>query len=547
VTLNLGINLHPKLSSGRWYGTVEVPHVCGETKDFQVVVIEGMPLQSYWWPMLALVAVSVAGTAAIVTYTVVMLRFVLRSRRTVRFYQGAVPLEAPWRECWQAVTLLGEQKNETARYWKWMVTLAVFFAVPAAQFVFRDYYLAFIKTGDRNACYFNNECARPWWVFFSFNNVASNVAFLISALGLGLLTTYREIDRRSRYMLRALAVAIAAEGVCSGLYHVCPTRLSFQLDTTFSNIISAMVIIETFRVWGFYVKAWQAFSVFSLFTVLNLIGTLLDSGLVDNLTAKDVFLLFSVLFFNVITGVLVASIVLDCVSNHRRSRAVWISIGVVLLLFQTLTMIIVYLGWSDFSMLYAVGLMIEAFSLMGVLLIASFHRYCFRQKVVVLVTAFIAAATNCSAYAVFMFAPVSDKDASPADSNNMNAPCLMWDFFDHHDLWHLLASYGLLLLGVTLNVLNVRAPPKPGSTGAIISGSSSPTAGSGVSERAAINPRRRTVLSDLESTDEGASTYGEEDEDADYFTHEEYDAAIMNTEPAMPQSSYGAIDADSRS
>ena len=39
----------------------------------------------------------------------------------------------------------------------------------------------------------------------------------------------------------------------------------------------------------------------------------------------------------------------------------------------------------------------------------------------------------------------TDWSTSPAFSRNLNEPCILFNFFDWHDLWHLLSSLALLL------------------------------------------------------------------------------------------------------
>ena len=46
---------------------------------------------------------------------------------------------------------------------------------------------------------------------------------------------------------------------------------------------------------------------------------------------------------------------------------------------------------------------------------------------------------------VFQGYPTSDKSLKPPGSRNLNKDCVLLNFFDYHDIWHILSSFGLLM------------------------------------------------------------------------------------------------------
>ena len=50
-----------------------------------------------------------------------------------------------------------------------------------------------------------------------------------------------------------------------------------------------------------------------------------------------------------------------------------------------------------------------------------------------------------SAFYVFKAFPTTDKANTPAESRNKNHECKWFGFFDYHDIWHFLSSFGLLM------------------------------------------------------------------------------------------------------
>ena len=50
-----------------------------------------------------------------------------------------------------------------------------------------------------------------------------------------------------------------------------------------------------------------------------------------------------------------------------------------------------------------------------------------------------------SALAFFIGFPTTDKAETPEISRNKNQKCIIIDFYDYHDLWHILSSFALLM------------------------------------------------------------------------------------------------------
>ena len=50
-----------------------------------------------------------------------------------------------------------------------------------------------------------------------------------------------------------------------------------------------------------------------------------------------------------------------------------------------------------------------------------------------------------SAFYIFKAFPRTDKANTPEKSRNQNHECISFGFFDYHDIWHILSSFGLLM------------------------------------------------------------------------------------------------------
>ena len=53
----------------------------------------------------------------------------------------------------------------------------------------------------------------------------------------------------------ALGVALIMEGVLSGCYHICPTKVNFQFDTTFMYVISVLLFLKVYQ-FRWVIKRW---------------------------------------------------------------------------------------------------------------------------------------------------------------------------------------------------------------------------------------------------------------------------------------------------
>ena len=65
----------------------------------------------------------------------------------------------------------------------------------------------------------------------------------------------------------------------------------------------------------------------------------------------------------------------------------------------------------------------------------------FLQALYVLLTFGIMVVALC----FFALKASTDKEKSPSESRDLNHDCVSLDFFDYHDLWHILSSFSLLM------------------------------------------------------------------------------------------------------
>ncbi|NXN14341.1 SIDT2 protein, partial [Indicator maculatus] len=125
-----------------------------------------------------------------------------------------------------------------------IATIAVFYALPVIQLVI-TYQTVVNVTGNQDICYYNFLCAHPLGNLSAFNNILSNLGYILLGLLFLLIILQREINY-NRALLRndahalecgipkhfglfyAMGTALMMEGLLSACYHVCPNYTNFQ-------------------------------------------------------------------------------------------------------------------------------------------------------------------------------------------------------------------------------------------------------------------------------------------------------------------------------
>ena len=152
-------------------------------------------------------------------------------------------------------------------------------------------------TGNLDLCYFNYLCKVPSLGLEDFGHVFSNVSYVMGGIIFIVLCCVRmnrhqvvlikllcilvPLLRMSQEHLRqlqrldakeagnsgcpgiiqqrqkgipeqygiffALGLALVMEGVLSGSYHICPTKVNFQFDTTFMYVIGVLLFLKFYQ------------------------------------------------------------------------------------------------------------------------------------------------------------------------------------------------------------------------------------------------------------------------------------------------------------
>ena len=128
--------------------------------------------------------------------------------------------------------------------------ISMFYSLPVLQMVFSFSYEQGV-TGNQDICYYNDLCRKPLGLVRDFNHVFSNLGYCVFGLLFMCIVLFQQMKYKkflkdnqtirreefgvpSQYGLYfSLGLALFMEGIMSACYHICPTNITFQFDTTF--------------------------------------------------------------------------------------------------------------------------------------------------------------------------------------------------------------------------------------------------------------------------------------------------------------------------
>ncbi|EDV23206.1 uncharacterized protein TRIADDRAFT_27559, partial [Trichoplax adhaerens] len=363
-----------------------------------------------------------------------------------------------------------------------LIVVGIFYAIPVFQLVI-TYQKIVRRTGNDGICYYNFKCSHPLYIFSAFNNFISNIGYVM--LGflfiVVLINLFISLERAyitklyndnygvpQRYgIYAAIGIALIMEGILSACYHICPNRSNFQFDTSYMYVIAILSMVQIYNIRhpDLIASAHLVFLSFALVIFMAVFGVLFKS--------VAIWIIFDLIYFAVVT-ILSLQIYYDgkwsfSLRALRRicSRRDCIASLYSKVIFDMI-LIFVYLIYLKFCYRGLYGVIKEPddfgtfFLAIFISNLAAYLLYYTIKKVRILnekilwmplILMLITGALWVSAI-YFFFHPVSCWQCSPANSREYNKPCIFLNFFDEHDVWHLLSAgalYTSLLLLLTLD------------------------------------------------------------------------------------------------
>ncbi|KAM9299343.1 SID1 transmembrane family member 2 [Gastrophryne carolinensis] len=365
------------------------------------------------------------------------------------------------------------RKKYQIYFWN-ISTIAVFYALPVVQLVI-TYQTVVNVSGNQDICYYNFLCAHPLGSLSAFNNILSNLGYIMLGLLFLIIVLQREICyNRSRIYTKmqseecgipkhfglfyAMGTALMMEGLLSACYHVCPNYTNFQFDTSFMYMIAGLCMLKLYqkRHPDINASAYSAYACLAIVIFFSVLGVVFGKG-------NTIFwIVFSVVH---IVFTLLLSIQLYYIGRWRLDS------GILRRIFQVLytdcirqcsppmyvdRMVLLVMGniinWSlsayglivrpnDFaSYLLAIGIcnLLLYFAFYIIMKLRSGERIFPAPLLCIICTSLV------WGFALFFFFQgLSTWQKTPAESREHNRECILLGFFDDHDIWHFLSSIAM--------------------------------------------------------------------------------------------------------
>lgn len=292
----------------------------------------------------------------------------------------------------------------------------------------------------------------------------------------------------------ALAWALVFEGLFSATYHLCPSRLTFQFDSAFMFIISGLVVVALFncrvrsealmdteenlrkRPSETTVQAPKYFLFFvAPLLVFNYVGSVQNTNGLPRFFEVGYWIAL-VIWLIVMYIWTFQKVGVPCSwKKCRTGEACWSVEALVkwtwIIIFP-LCLLVIGLkqknDWSQFFLFACVAAVALAIlGLMSFDAAVSFKRHksgggdcsggikqlCNPRRICETLWSnwhrvlFMIATFIFWVFAMYFFKIKSTtrKVAAPSFSRTLNEKCVLWDFFDYHDIWHMLSSFALFM------------------------------------------------------------------------------------------------------
>ncbi|XP_035535820.1 SID1 transmembrane family member 2 [Morone saxatilis] len=369
-------------------------------------------------------------------------------------------------------------------FWN-IATIAVFYALPVVQLVI-TYQTVVNVTGNQDICFYNFLCAHPLGALSAFNNILSNLGYVMLGLLFLLIVLKRDIVH-NRALVRnelnalecgipkhfglfyAMGTALMMEGLLSACYHVCPNYTNFQFDTSFMYMIAGLCMLKLYqkRHPDINASAYTAYACLAAVIFFSVLGVVFGKGntvfwiVFSVIHILSTLLLSTQLYYmgrwRLDSGVLRRMIYIvytDCI--RQCSGPMYIDRMVLLVMGNIVNWSLAAYGLierpNDFaSYLLAIAIcnLLLYFAFYIIMKLRSGERIQCLALVCILFTAVV---WGFALY--FFFQGLSTWQKTPAESREHNRDCIVLSFFDDHDIWHFLSSiamFGSFLVLLTMD------------------------------------------------------------------------------------------------
>ena len=347
--------------------------------------------------------------------------------------------------------------NDISYYYKFLILIGIFYILPSLEFVF------FQSQDEKVICYYNNKCKHDLGIIPAFNAILSNIFYIVYGLIFCIIVkkTFKynhngiSLDGldNSPALYYSLGITLIFEGLCSATYHICPTKLNFQFDTTFMFIGAILMFITIYQKRNLAPYPMKIYS-FVAFTVFMNILPL--SGLSNGFDAVFWGFIFLIMAYILVFGSIYLyygkeyefefSSLQSLYHNVKNLKMKEIPKFALLVCINSYTLgMYIYAAvnkpnFTDWFLGVTIVNMLIYFVYYLVLKIK--HKEKIQKIFYIWIVLDI---ITISLSLVYFLKTSSNIFLTIEESNELNKPCVIFDYFDYHDIWHILSATGLFI------------------------------------------------------------------------------------------------------
>lgn len=352
---------------------------------------------------------------------------------------------------------LNRNNEHNSYYPKFLTLIGLFYILPSLQFVF------FQSRDEGIFCYYNYKCYHSLDFIPAFNAIISNILYII--YGVIFLIIVKLTDRYSNqnakhldlkktpYLYYSIGISLIFEGICSATYHICPTKLNFQFDTTFMFIGGILMYITI------YSKRHEEpdpMKIYSFLCFLIFVNILPLAGLTTDFEQYfwgSIFVVLAYIMINVSVHIYYGQSYEFDFQNIKKAIK-----GIRKLKKREIPKLALLVVINVFTLgMYVWAVITQpAFTdwILGIIIVNMLIYFCYylmqkmryREKISTMFWIWMAIDLAIFILSLIFFAKTSSNIfLTPEESNALNAPCIVLNYFDYHDIWHILSATGLFI------------------------------------------------------------------------------------------------------
>ena len=347
--------------------------------------------------------------------------------------------------------------NDISYYYKFLILIGIFYILPSLEFVF------FQSQDEKVICYYNNKCKHDLGIIPAFNAIISNIFYIVYGLIFCVIVkkTFKynhngiSLDGldNSPALYYSLGITLIFEGLCSATYHICPTKLNFQFDTTFMFIGAILMFITIYQKRNLAPYPMKIYSFVAFAVFMNILPL---SGLSNGFDAVFWGFIFLIMAYILVFGSIYLyygkeyefefSSLQSLYHNIKNLKMKEIPKFALLVCINSYTLgMYIYAAitkpnFTDWFLGVTIVNMLIYFVYYLVLKIK--HKEKVQNIFYIWIVLDI---ITISLSLVYFLKTSSNIFLTIEESNALNKPCVIFDYFDYHDIWHILSATGLFI------------------------------------------------------------------------------------------------------